>query len=199
MGVAALEGRAICLYTPSADPSGMGAHMLDLAEQYVQAGAEVSVMCWPTPAGRRALASAERVGAHSFATTHPRDPLFADTIADFLTARPTDVFHAHVGTGRENFDGTRAARRAGVPVVVQTQHLPWKLTDTRKRVPFFKASSRWTGSSPCRLRSGPRTRASGCHPSGSARSPTACDRAAPDPGAKRPDDCWDSRPSSRSS
>jgi glycosyltransferase involved in cell wall biosynthesis len=115
----------------------MGAHMLDLAEQYVQAGAEVSVMCWPTPPGRRALAHAERVGAHPFATTHPRDPRFGDTITDFLAARPTDVFHAHVGTGRENFDGARAARRAGVPVVVQTQHLPWKLTDTRKRVPFF--------------------------------------------------------------
>jgi glycosyltransferase involved in cell wall biosynthesis len=133
-----VAGRSICLYTPSFDPSGMGAHMLDLAEQYVQAGAEVSVMCWPTPPGRRVLARAERAGAHTFATTHPRDPRFAPTIVDFLTARPADVFHVHVGTGRENFDGARAARRAGVPVVVQTQHLPWLLTDTRKRVPFFE-------------------------------------------------------------
>jgi glycosyltransferase involved in cell wall biosynthesis len=117
----------------------MGAHMLDLAEQYVQAGAQVTVMCWPTAPGRRALVRAERLGAHSFATTHPRDPRFADTIVDFLSARPTDVFHVHVGTGRENFDGARAARRAGVPAVVQTQHLPWLLTDTRKRVPFFEA------------------------------------------------------------
>ena len=137
--IPAAEGCSICLYTPSADPSGMGAHMLDLAEQYVRAGAQVSVMCWPTAPGRRALARAERFGAHAFATTHPRDPRFADTIVDFLTARPTDVFHVHVGTGRENFDGARAARRAGVPVVVQTQHMPWLLTDTRKRVPFFEA------------------------------------------------------------
>jgi glycosyltransferase involved in cell wall biosynthesis len=113
--------------------------MLDLADQYVQAGAQVSVMVWPTAPGRRALARAERLGAHSFATPHPRDPRFADTIVDFLNARPTDVFHIHVGTGRENFDGARAARRAGVPVVIQTQHLPWLLTDTRKRVPFFEA------------------------------------------------------------
>jgi glycosyltransferase involved in cell wall biosynthesis len=43
-----------------------------------------------------------------------------------------------VGSGRENFDGARAARRAGVPAVVQTQHQPW-LLNPRKRAPFFRA------------------------------------------------------------
>ena len=132
-----LHERSICLYTPSADPSGMGAHMLDLAEQYVGAGARVTVMVWPTDPGQRMLAAAESVGALAFALPHPRDPSFGPAIFGFLRARPVDAFHLHVGTGRENFDGARAARSAGVGAVVQTQHLPWLLSSPGKRVPFF--------------------------------------------------------------
>jgi glycosyltransferase involved in cell wall biosynthesis len=132
-----LHDRSICLYTPSADPSGMGAHMLDLAQQYVQAGAQVTVMVWPTEPGQRMLAGARSVGARAFAMPHPRDPSFAPAIHAFLRARPADVFHLHVGTGRENFDGARVARDAGVGAVVQTQHLPWLLTSPGKRIPFF--------------------------------------------------------------
>jgi glycosyltransferase involved in cell wall biosynthesis len=132
-----LHDRSICLYTPSADPSGMGAHMLDLAEQYVRAGAQVSVMVWPTEPGQRMMAGAQSVGARVFAMPHPRDTSFAPAISDFLRARPVDVFHLHVGTGRENFDGARAARSAGAGAIVQTQHLPWLLTSPGKRVPFF--------------------------------------------------------------
>jgi hypothetical protein len=50
----------------------------------------------------------------------------AQAIVDFLTAHPADVFRIHVGSGRENFDGARAARRADVPAIVQTQHQPWR-------------------------------------------------------------------------
>jgi len=132
-----VAGRSICLYTPSFDPSGMGVHMLDLADQYVTAGARVWVMAWPTEAGRVLLARAERLGAHGVALPHPRDPHFADAIAHQLAIDPVDVFHVHVGTGRENFDGARAARRAGVPVIIQTQHLPWLLSSPAKREPFF--------------------------------------------------------------
>jgi glycosyltransferase involved in cell wall biosynthesis len=133
----ALRGRSVCLYTPSADPSGMGAHMLDLGEQMARAGAQVTVMCWPTAPGRRLLERAEAFGARPIALPHPRDRAFAPAIRAFLSAHQVDVFHLHVGTGRENFDGARAARAAGVPVVLQTQHLPWLLSSPRKREPFF--------------------------------------------------------------
>ena len=126
---------SICLYTPSVDPSGMGSHMLDLAAEYLP-GADVSVLCWDTASGRRVLERAAALGATVHALPHPRDPAFADRIVGFLTRHPTDVFHLHVGSGRENFDGARAARRAGVPAIVQTQHQPWLFRAPSKHVRF---------------------------------------------------------------
>jgi glycosyltransferase involved in cell wall biosynthesis len=129
---------AVCLYTPSADPSGMGGHMLDLAVEYAP-HVDVTLMAWPTPAGTRLLERAAAVGARPLALPHPRDPGFGDAIVAALTDRPVHVFHAHVGTGRENFEGARAARRAGVPAVVQTLHMPWQLGSPKHQVPFFAA------------------------------------------------------------
>jgi len=129
---------SVCLYTPSADPSGMGEHMLDLVAEYLP-DVDVSVMCWPTEAGQRVLARAAALGAITLALPHPRDPAFAEVIADFLDRQRIDVFHVHVGTGRENFDGARAARAAGVPAIVQTQHQPWLLSSPVKRASFFNA------------------------------------------------------------
>ena len=132
-------GRTVCLYTPSVDPSGMGQHMLDLARELVRTGSTVTVMGGPAEPARRLLERTRQVGAHPVVLPHPRDPGFAAAIAAHLLASPVDVFHAHVGTGREDFDGARAARSAGVPAVVQTLHLPWQLAHPRKRVPFHRS------------------------------------------------------------
>ncbi|GAB3347571.1 glycosyltransferase family 4 protein [Modestobacter lapidis] len=128
---------SVCLYTPSVDPSGMGSHMLDLAVEFLP-GADVSVLCWGTASGRRVLDRAAAAGAVAHALPHPRDPAFVDSIVAFLADHPADVFHIHVGSGRENFDGARAARRAGVPAVVQTQHQPWLFRAPCKRAAFFR-------------------------------------------------------------
>ncbi len=136
--VPTLRRRSVCLYTPSVDPSGMGAHMLDLAAEWV-GQADVSVMAWTTVPGQRLLDRAAALGARAVPLPRPRDPRFADRIVEFLTAHPAEVFHIHVGTGRENFEGARAARRAGVPAVLQTQHLPWLMGSPKHRVPFFRA------------------------------------------------------------
>ena len=111
--------------------------MLDLVAEYVPEVA-VSLMCWPTGPGNRLLARAAALGATTLALPHPRDPAFHRMIVEFLHGHRADVFHLHVGTGRENFDGARAARAAGVPAVVQTQHLPWMLRSRAKRSPFFR-------------------------------------------------------------
>ena len=129
---------SICLYTPSANPSGMGSHMLDLAVEFLP-GADVSVLCWDTVAGRRVVDGAAAVGATAHALPHPRDPAFGDAIVAFLREHPADVFHLHVGSGREDFDGARAARRAGVPAVVQTQHQPWLFRAPGKLARFTRA------------------------------------------------------------
>jgi glycosyltransferase involved in cell wall biosynthesis len=110
----------------------MGVHMLDLAAEYA-GHADVSVMCWATPAGLEILEGAANLGAVPVPLPHPRDPRFAQAIIASLRDHPADVFHVHVGHGRENFDGARAGRQAGVPTVIQTQHLPWLLSGWRKR------------------------------------------------------------------
>ena len=137
-GRASRQGRlSVCLYTPSVDPSGMGSHMIDLAVE-LRGCAEVSVLCWGTAKGRAVLDRADRLGVTTGVLPHPRDPAFGTAVEQFLAARPADVFHIHVGSGRENFDGARAARRAGVRAVVQTQHQPWLFRHPRKRVRFFR-------------------------------------------------------------
>ena len=127
---------SVCLYTPSYDPSGMGAHMVDLAAEYA-AELDVTVMAWPTRGGSRVLEQAAAVGARPYALPRPRDPHFGDAIVRRLRESPVDVFHVHVGTGRENFDGARAARTAGVGAVVETLHMPWQMGSHKHRVPFF--------------------------------------------------------------
>ncbi len=130
--------RTVCLYTPSFDPSGMGGHMVDLAAAYVPE-VDVSVMAWPTASGRRLLAAAEAVGARPVEIPHPRDAAFAVTVEEHLRSLAVEVFHAHVGTGREDFDGARAARSAGVGAVVQTLHLPWLMGSPKHRRPLFRS------------------------------------------------------------
>ncbi len=115
----------------------MGEHMLDLVAEFVPELA-VSLMCWPTGPGQRLMARAAALGATTVALPHPRDPAFGGVIVDFLETNRVDVFHIHVGTGRENFDGARAASAAGVPAIVQTQHQPWLLSSPGKQPPFFR-------------------------------------------------------------
>jgi len=118
----------------------MGVHMLELAAEYTKT-ADVSLLAWGTAPGERMLDQARALGARAVCLPHPRSPEFAGAIRTHLQTRPTDVFHVHVGTGRENFDGARVARAAGVPAVVQTQHYPWLMGSTKHLVPFFRALS----------------------------------------------------------
>jgi glycosyltransferase involved in cell wall biosynthesis len=129
---------SICLYTPSADPSGMGAHMLDLVAAFAGT-AEVSLMARDTPAVQWLLERASVLGATTLPLPSPRDPRFGPLITGFLAAHPAEVFHCHVGTGSENWDGVRLGRAAGSPVVVQTQHLPYAISSPRKRQAYFNA------------------------------------------------------------
>jgi glycosyltransferase involved in cell wall biosynthesis len=129
--------RSVCFYTPSIDPSGMGAQMLDLVAEYVP-DTDVSVMFRPTEAGHRLLARAAALGARTVELPSPRDPAFRTVILDFLTAFPADVFHCHVGIGSENWDGVRLARAAGCPATVQTQHQPYLLSSPRKRAGWLR-------------------------------------------------------------
>jgi glycosyltransferase involved in cell wall biosynthesis len=130
--------RSICFYTPSTDPSGMGAHMVDLIAEFAGT-ADVALMLRPTVGGRRLLDRAAELGARTVELPSPRDPRFAAVVSDSLATHPADVFHCHVGTGSEDWDGVRLARRAGCPAVVQTQHLPYLVSSPRKRRAYHHA------------------------------------------------------------
>lgn len=116
----------------------MGAHMLDLMAEYAS-DADLSLMVRPSTGGQRMLQRAADLGARTLSLPSPRSPLFARTISAFLSAYPADVFHCHVGTGAENWDGVRLAHAAGCRALVQTQHLPYLVSHPRKRQAFHHA------------------------------------------------------------
>lgn len=136
--------RSICFYTPSSDPSGMGAHMLDLIDAFA-GSTDVSLMARATPRAQWLLDRGSELGARTLPLPSPRDPGFGPLITAFLAAHPAHVFHCHVGTGSENWDGVRLARTAGCPVVVQTQHLPYALSSPRRRTAFFRSIAQVDG------------------------------------------------------
>jgi glycosyltransferase involved in cell wall biosynthesis len=132
------EPRSICFYTPSTDPSGMGAHMLDLIAAFAGT-VDVSLMARATPGTQWLLDRAVGLGAETLPLPSPRDPRFGPLVTGFLAVHPAEVFHCHVGTGSENWAGVRLARTAGCPVVVQTQHLPYALSSPRRRQAYFSS------------------------------------------------------------
>jgi predicted dehydrogenase/glycosyltransferase involved in cell wall biosynthesis len=115
----------ICLATDSAVPSGVGAHMLALA-QGMAGEDEVVIAARP---GSGLLDRAARAG---LAVKSLDD---AAAFADWLRRTGPDLVHVHAGIGWEGHDLARAARDAGVPVV-RTEHLPYLLTDPGQQAAY---------------------------------------------------------------
>lgn len=130
-GPLASQRLRIAFYTRSAEPSGMGAHMLDLIGSFAGTH-EVSVLCRTSEKTRWLYDGAARLGAQTVALPSPHDASYAGVIADFLRSHPVDVFHGHAGWGWEDPDGFRLAQEAGVPAVLLTHHLPFLIHDKRK-------------------------------------------------------------------
>ena len=123
--------RRVCLFTDSQEPSGLGEHMLALATALARVW-DVAVVCPPTRAGLSLLARGREAGLVAQALNVRNTASEADLVA-WLQARPVDVFHCHAGVGWEGHHGIYAARAAGVPVVVRTEHLPNVLTQPSQR------------------------------------------------------------------
>lgn len=114
--------RSLCLYTRSANPSGMGAHMLDLVQGLVDR-MDVTVLCRTSDRARWLFEEASARGARTVALPGPHDPAYPEVISSFLSAHPVDIFHCHAGWGWEDPHGLRLARTAGVPAVIITHHM----------------------------------------------------------------------------
>ncbi|MEG8041890.1 glycosyltransferase family 4 protein [Sphingomonas sp. LR59] len=111
----------ICLLTDSLAPSGVGAHMMTLAEGL--GGDEIVV------AARPGTGLLEHAAAKGYAVKALDDDA---GLARWLDRAAPDIVHVHAGIGWEGHAAVRAAHAAGVPVI-RTEHLPYLLTDPAQR------------------------------------------------------------------
>ena len=112
------------LVTESPVPSGLGTHMMTLADG-LRDRFEIVV---GAPGGT-ALISQARAAGFAVKRLDPADE--ADLTRWFSRARP-DVVHVHAGIGWEGHATVRAAKAAGARVI-RTEHLPDLLTDPAQR------------------------------------------------------------------
>jgi glycosyltransferase involved in cell wall biosynthesis len=118
----------VCLITDSHEPSGVGEQMLALGATLRARGSRVLFICTPSASGGRYIDRAAGLGLETLAVDWGR-PRARQRFAEWVSARRVDVCHVHAGIAWESLDIPAAARIAGVPVVVRTEHLPYLLTD----------------------------------------------------------------------
>jgi glycosyltransferase involved in cell wall biosynthesis len=117
--------RRVCLFTASPEPSGVGTHMLTLAEG-LRNHYDVTLGCIPHGQGEQLLTRAAALGVETLPLDGrgPRTYPEIERLRGWLRASRVDLFHLHAGVGWEGHTAIYAAREAGVPVIIRTEHLP---------------------------------------------------------------------------
>jgi glycosyltransferase involved in cell wall biosynthesis len=111
----------VCLFTDSLAPSGVGQHILTLAEE-LQGRYRLSFVCPPGSGGTPLLERASELGLEVLPLEVRGDASADAELRAFLRDRQVDVFHVHAGITWEGHAGVRSA--AGhVPGLVRTEHL----------------------------------------------------------------------------
>lgn len=103
--------------------------MLTLAAELLQ-GWNVVLAATGGGAGDRLLQRARELGVETLCLHGDAAP---ELLEEWLQNRRVELFHAHAGVAWEGHAGVLAARRAGVPAVVRTEHLPNVITTTGQR------------------------------------------------------------------
>ena len=122
----------LCLFTDSLDPSGVGEHMLALAAE-LRARFRVSVVFPPTDAGLVLLRRARALELDTLALEVRGDPAATVRFVGWLREGGVRIVHGHAGVGWEGHHGIRAARSAGVPAVLRTEHVFNIIDDPRTK------------------------------------------------------------------
>jgi hypothetical protein len=104
---------AICLFTDSLEPSGVGEHMLALASQLIATYA-ILFVCPPTAKGYGVLDRARQLGCQTLALEVRGDRAASAALAKQLRALAVEVFHCHAGIGRTSGPILPAAQPAPV-------------------------------------------------------------------------------------
>ncbi len=115
----------LVLFTDSADPSGMGVHMLALARS-LRSEADVTLLFADTPGARPFAEAAAREGFAAEALAI-EDWTVEGALRRRLAALRPDVVHAHAGVQWEGLWIARAVREACGAPTVRTEHLPYLL------------------------------------------------------------------------
>lgn len=126
---------AICLYTDSREPSGLGEHMLTLAAQLLRRY-QILFVCPATSRGTRILDRARLLGCTTLALPLDDEAQADEVLATWLQRMQIQIFHCHAGIGWEGQNGVYTARESGVPAVVRTEHLPYLLTDCNQQAAY---------------------------------------------------------------
>jgi predicted dehydrogenase/glycosyltransferase involved in cell wall biosynthesis len=114
----------LVLLTESPAPSGVGEHMLTLAEGLRDTH---DVVVAATPAS--GLLARARARGLTVKALRPDD---ADDLPRWLARSRPDLVHVHAGIGWEGHASARAARDGGARVI-RTEHLPYLLTEPADR------------------------------------------------------------------
>jgi glycosyltransferase involved in cell wall biosynthesis len=120
---------SVCLFTDSEQPSGVGEHMLTLANK-LAARFRFSLICPTTSSGARLLARARIAGLEVLGANALRDVADWHRARDWLQQQRVDLLHVHAGITWEGLAAPNLARAAGVPAVLRTEHLPFLVKDT---------------------------------------------------------------------
>ena len=110
----------LCLFTDSIEPSGVGEHMLCLAEE-LKSQYDIFFLGWSST-GLYARA-AER----GFTVRELSVDWYVNK--DLLVELRPHIVHVHAGASWEGHGGVWAARNAAVPHVLRTEHLPYLITE----------------------------------------------------------------------
>lgn len=124
------ERRRVFIVTESPAPSGVGEHILTLADGLAD---RYDIVVGAAP-GTGLL---ERARAHGFPVKaiDSRDPAGLER---WFTRGQPDIVHLHAGIGWEGHASARAARAAAARVI-RTEHLPYLLTDEGQRAEYRDA------------------------------------------------------------
>ena len=115
---------SIILATDSKDPSGVGHHMLALAQSVSQTLAPNLVFT----GGRSAMAFVEKAKVLGLRA----ECIDEKDFANWLARQPGTLLHVHAGIGWEGHTLVAAGHSAGF-AVVRTEHLPWLIDQPSER------------------------------------------------------------------
>ena len=110
----------LCLFTDSIEPSGVGEHMLSLAEE-LRSRYEILFLGWSS------TSLYARAAERGFAVHELSVDWYVNK--DLLIRLKPDIMHVHGGASWEGHGGVWAARNAGVPHILRTEHLPYLITE----------------------------------------------------------------------